>query len=210
MKLKRSWIQTKVHSGKNWLKIFSHEMIENNYFTSEKELQLTNNDGKFSIIGAIDESFKVNGVYEFLLEYPDISDNYNQWNQTVFPLDSIKYNPDIEYKKIQVFWDVNFFGLSRSNEPKSYIDGAIDGNWYYAIGAKKSHDVENQFPGPCYQIDSSTGFCINGTSVSKVNLWIYSPLHSIANLMMNPCKNAYHKTKIDMSFITIYFLLSNK
>ena len=140
MKLKRSWIQTKVHSGKNWLKIFSHEMIENNYFTSEKELQLTNNDGKFSIIGAIDESFKVNGVYEFLLEYPiELPNEFNHWNQTLFPLESADYEPDIEYNPIEISWNINFYGLSRSDSTLTFLDGSKYSNWWYAIGAKSKH-----------------------------------------------------------------------
>ena len=65
-------IYTKHEFGIDWLKIFSHTLTNNNYFTNnEKEFHFTEGNGKFSILGLITDDFKIDGYYEFLLQYPN-------------------------------------------------------------------------------------------------------------------------------------------
>ena len=59
--------------GKEWRIIFRHKSYENNpvFFTNDLVLNSTNDSERYSILGYVDDSFRINGAFEFLLEYPE-------------------------------------------------------------------------------------------------------------------------------------------
>ena len=62
-------IKIKSKYGATWELIFFHNSSNYEYFETE-EAYFCNETNKFSIIGLIDDSFRYNGYYEYLLEYP--------------------------------------------------------------------------------------------------------------------------------------------
>lgn len=98
------------------------------------------------------ERYKINGKYEFLINFPLLSGknglSYNRWRQSLSPTvqtqnDTAKDSNDhyvlgYEANQNQIgFTDNSWGGLALSNKPnRNFIDGAINtDNWYYAIGS---------------------------------------------------------------------------
>ena len=81
-------------NGINWLLIFYHNTKNQDYFVVESLFLFSNTPTMFSLWGLITEEFKIDGYYEFLLEYPDY-DGFNQWKQSKFPLDVQEVNEEI-------------------------------------------------------------------------------------------------------------------
>ena len=119
----------------SWFLVFFHDSNFGNFKTN-KEASFSLNKNKYSVLKRIDETFKINGVFEFLLMYPNAT-GQNHWTQTVSPAYA-QPNEENGYKEINVSWTVNgFHGLSLSNASKAYIDGSpFEATCYYAIGSK--------------------------------------------------------------------------
>ena len=176
--------------GKYWLKIFYHDCSEGDWFTTERQLYYINTKNMFSIFNMIDERFKIDEYYEFLLEYPTIPNKYNNWRQKVFPLDSTEYNnTDIGYYDygMHIDWnETNWGGLRMSNYDLAFIDGTYYlSRCWFSIAAKKTYvEGELLFPGPSHEFDA-------GTTVSQVYLWVRIP-HSILNQFFHyTCKHHF-------------------
>lgn len=150
--------------GLNWVRIFHHnsrygyfENIGNALFSPKKSQ-------KFSVLGSLCNDFKINDVFEFLLEYPEIDESL-RWNQTVNPLEETNV---VNYEPINVSSKFSSFrGLARSGDKrKSLLDGTPHNsyeNWWFSVGA-----MVNEFNGkvPVY---------LNGTkafSTYVINLWL--------------------------------------
>ena len=58
--------------GRKWLKIFHHYSGSGEYFNSESEISFINSPNKYSILGMINNDYKIENKFEFLLEYPQI------------------------------------------------------------------------------------------------------------------------------------------
>ena len=72
-----------------WLKVFYHNSTFVDFFNKKEDEALdTHTERKFSILGSIDSSFKINGKYEFLYEVPGIR-GYNRWRQSKHPKDTV-------------------------------------------------------------------------------------------------------------------------
>jgi hypothetical protein len=132
-------IKTKIFNSRRWRLIFRHKYeTDADLFTSESEVLSCNSKKKFSILGTIDESFRSNGVYEFLLEYPEV-EGFNHWTQTKNPV-TCQPNTENGYKGIHISWSSWYWhGLSRSSTSSTFIDGSpFHGTFYYAIGLYKN------------------------------------------------------------------------
>ena len=117
-----------------WALIFHHES-KYGYFLNERQALLSYDIRKFSVLSKVDDSFKIDGYFEYLLIYPDI-DGYSQWKQSVNPIDAKPEQPN-GYQNISFSWsDGNSFnGLSRSSEKTTLLDGSpFQNTWFYAIG----------------------------------------------------------------------------
>ena len=167
--------------GKTWLLLFHHNSSTGDYFESYGEIEFVNTTTKFSIFGFITSDFKIDGQYEFLLEYPELS-GYNKWKQTEFPttvnesFSSNGYDPST----CDCTWS-SFKGLSLSNRTQYTFLDASSG-WYYSIGAKRNDpwkNITNTFPGPYVNY------------ISHVFLWIHisnfniKQIYGISNLNNN-------------------------
>ena len=117
---------------------------------------------KFSVIGSINESFKINSKYHFLIEYPEYGDLL-EWEQSKeithdASVDAIYYN--------KTFLSFRGVGLSFDND-KSCFDGSPGDsgyeNWWYSIGTKKVFG-DKGIPGPKFEN--------NNVVVNEVRLWI--------------------------------------
>ena len=104
-------------------------------------------------MGEIDYRFKIDGKYEFLLEYPTISQGFNRWSQTISPNDATESTPSsdmgLTYDENELTWPDGSFGGIRKSETrtKTYFDCSLQ-SWHFAVGAYVNFSKENTFPGP--------------------------------------------------------------
>jgi len=144
-----------------WLKIFYHNSAGSVYFSSRSEALYTIGTKKYSILNKLNASFKVDGVYEFLLEYPEKT-GYNRWRQAKLPMN----NPEVTgktaegYTPIHIDWDGMYWGgLVLSSNTNTLLDGSSGTtHFWYSIG-ETSNSYKPNFPGPA-------------TVVNQCYLWI--------------------------------------
>ena len=127
-------------------------------------------ESRYSILSSLDDTFKINEKFEFLLEYPKFP--HIKWRQTNNPLKEVA-GPD---EKVEGFDPISvdsplFSGLLNSTNC-CLLDGMTHpGNWYYCIGLTCSEYSPNILPGP-YEI-----------KLDKVALWTKFPIQT-----RNTCK----------------------
>ena len=158
--------------NKQWLKIFYHNYINRENFIDEEEDIDCNTTNKFSIIGEAYKLRKHKGKFEFLLYYPEFKGEYNQWEQTKYPLfesHTESTNHVDGYQSISISWNSsNWGGLEKSspntelNTSSSLLDGTIGPGYYYCIGKYNytSWWDDKNIPGP------------NGKEVTEVYLFM--------------------------------------
>ena len=163
----------KFFNNKRWLLLFYQNIYTiNDFIKEESEFLYVNQRTKFSIFKFINEDFKYDNFYEFLLEYPSL-EGYNQWKQGLFPLDCNESEGDktvdFQADSSTLSWSYLFKGLiSSSAVSDTFLDGSVDNDkWWYSIGAKRAY-TKQLFPGPATKGES-------GISLSTVYLWIYIP-----------------------------------
>ena len=150
-----------------WEKIFYHD-ISGGFFSDKSMAIYCSEEKRFSRIGNIHPSYKINGAYHFILDYSTFG--YIQWTQTISPLDAPEENnPNIELSIIKnPYGFTHFKVLQTSTSSLSLLDGDgyLMSNYWYSVG---TIFYENKIPGPY----------INGVSkpVSTVTLWIRSNNH---------------------------------
>jgi len=162
---------TKYEQKAHWLLLFFHNSTNGVYFQDEIEVLSTDQKQKYSILGILNENHKMNGYFEFLLEYPEIP-GFNRWKQSINPrsvFDSSEV--DIGYVPVNISWTNNSFGgLAKSTySQQTYIEGSIrHSRWFYAIGAYLTNTYINDI---CLRKD-----CIPGTDfnyeIKIVKLWV--------------------------------------
>ena len=81
--------------GYQWLKLLYHNMTNFVGFANEDEAKNCNTENRYSILGELNESFKTNHKFEFILEYPEF-DEYLQWRQTNNPLEEEENGTDVQ------------------------------------------------------------------------------------------------------------------
>ena len=192
-----------------WLKIFYHfnPNGENGFVNASEAMYCVDNEHKYSILSTINRRYKINGLYEFIIEYPELG-TYNRWQQTDNPLEITEdlitrnvsgFNP-IETKAVNDNWG----GLSRTKDGINGYDLApsllngIPGNheWYFAIGQYKNVNwtyVDSSGSSLEYRIPS------NSLPVSIVSLWL--KLHNI-----NLCTSTQSPFFRYVTFVSIYLI----
>lgn len=180
--------------GALWELIFFHNVTEgtNLYFDDSSALN-NNEENKFSIIGFINEAFRINGCYEYLLEYPEHGE-YLIWQQTIHISNTTAQQTaaDIGYKKKHQNYE-GFKGLSRStNSHATVFDGSpgTDG-FYFSIGAKCEFAYSNRFAGVPLNAEYPTRICY---------LWIRVP----PKFLLSRCTNNQylHKSMLLYAILT--------
>ena len=143
-------LRFKKDHGATWELIFYHDYTAGDKFNDDLAL-LSNDEKRFSIIGLINENFRHNGYYEYLLEYPEVP-GYIQWRQSIdiASTTSTQTSKDIGFIKLHADYP-GFEGLSRSTEPAATTFDGTPGSYgyWYSVGAKVDY-FGTQFPGPEY------------------------------------------------------------
>ena len=196
------YIHTKYFNEKYWLLLFFQNVTKREDFITEySEFLFVNKKEKFSIFNYVHQdknNFTTNDFYEFLLEYPSLG-GYNQWKQSIFPLDANESQSDqtvgFDAQESNLTWTSQFRGLIISSRSEyTFLDGAVGyDDWWFTIGAKTNYrSYPLAFPGPC--LDGSGG---ERYTVQTVFLWIHIPQSRLQKLISsftyNVKKSPYFK-----------------
>ena len=135
-----------------WMLLYHYNSKTETPFTSSN-VEFSYLNDKYSILGALDDSYRQYGKFEFLLEYPSLNLR-NHWLQTANPITtqetaSTGYSVD-GYQAISVNMTTNHFGglVKSTTASHTFLDGSTNcGNWYYSIGTYLLYDAGN-YPGP--------------------------------------------------------------
>jgi len=148
-----------------WLKIFYHNSVGGVFFSNFSHGMFSLEPNLYSIFSLITDDFRIDGKFEFLLEYPG-SSGYNRWRQSFLPWNNneVSGKKAEGYENIYITWSgSDWGGLVKSNNGYglyTLIDGSAGKNlWHYAIGCISTR-YSPRFPGP------------NGGTVLECRLWI--------------------------------------
>jgi len=175
--------------GSTWLKVFYHDSTGENYFNNKDQGKYSFDVKKYSILSDINASFLINGLYEFLLEYPE-TPGYNRWRQKFDPLHSQENGVVAEgYDPIHISWTAyNWGGMFLHQNDRTLVDGCYDGYWWYSLGTINNH-YKPGFPGP-------------GFAVTKCYMWVRIDGSSFQYYL--PTKN--NKKQFSSCMLLIVFL----
>ena len=157
------------YEGNIWLKIFHHKYPQGKLFTSDEECNLSLHENKFSVLKYIDETFKIDNYYKFLLEYPN-EKRFVRWDQELSIMTKYSSVSAVVHTKGLSYF--NGVAVSSEND-KTCFDGSPDSQinkWWYSIGTKV--DYHGGFPGIWNSADKETNemsFWIMIKHVSDIN-----------------------------------------
>ena len=142
--------------GVKWLLVFHHNTHNNTeWFKDEEEALHCNSKYKYSILDELEYFRGSDGKFEFLLEYPEIPNQYNRWKQTDNPTEVMEPGGNTAtfangYEEVHIDWSRNFGGLLKDIRNRTFLNGTLNtGNWYYAIGCYNNSTTDwwNGLPG---------------------------------------------------------------
>ena len=173
--------------GALWLLVFYHNTTFGDYFHSIDEVYDSHTAQKFSILGIINEAFKIRNKYEFLLDVPGFK-GFNRWRQKYHPKETTQNTNSTmnEYEPIKISWRACFYGgLAVSSSSSTFLDCSTDQtDWWYPIGAKTYHNKANTMP---IHMDK-------GNESPEIRLWVRIPAGSIPSHCK--CKYRQHHSNI--------------
>ena len=125
-----------------WTKVFYHNCKSGTVlFTNKQEALSINTKDKYSVLDKL-ERIRRSGKFEFLLEYPSDTTQYNRWIQTDNPATVTETNGNGSqnasgYQAVHIDWNTHYWGgLLKSTTGETFIDGSVGhSNWYFAIGS---------------------------------------------------------------------------
>lgn len=175
----------KSFGGARWARIFYHNNRNGSVlFTSLAECKNTQTMDKYSRLGILDsgDTYKINGKYEFLLQYPiDDPGRYNRWKQTNAPQNEFVARSETGgqvtgYEAVHIDWTDHYWGGLERNDASTtlysstWLDGSVGhGNWFYAIGSSSAYD---------------RGIPSYDSTASVVELWIRIPDGAVTTVDM--------------------------
>ena len=170
----RGKYEIKNYENVQWLKIFHHDCTKREFFQrGSPELLNINTKNRYSLLYIINEKFKIDGKYEFLLEYPE-ANKHNHWRQSNNPLNETdKYGDGVRshynasgYEDVNIqMRQHNWGGLVRGNSDDSLLEGSLGSvEWFYAIGQANSNWYSSSLAGFKYPN--------NMDNIHVVYLWI--------------------------------------
>ena len=158
-----------------------HFKIDQNnprYFNNDRECLFSNEKNKYSLLGYINEQFRVNDSFIFILEYPE-TPCYYYFAQGVNPITSTPdSNVNLAYNVSNCSSNLPFVGLNR-NLNDAYLDGIITDYdriyyWYFAIGQRGSWDNQHQI---------GAYHSSHNPYLTEVNLWMQFDNSSVLSLL---------------------------
>ena len=196
----------KVFNETIWILLLRQNSEDNIPFSSLNDAMYSPHDDKrYSILSTINNNshqLRVDGKFEFLIEYPGYHKGYNQWRQTNYLLEETDTdNYVLGFEELHT--DLNLFdksdrntlwkGLSISSYSKTLLDGTMTlGNWNFAFGVVEL--MNNEY------IPTN----INNGSKEEL-LWIRIP--SISYLYLITSTYQYHFS-FSIKIINLIFILS--
>lgn len=142
-------LQFKRVHGATWELIFFHDMSTGETFNDSSAL-FFNGEKMFSIIVLINNHFRNNNYFEYMLEFPEHK-GYNRWKQTIdiASTNKAQKGSEIGFKSVHLDFPSGFTGLSRTTENSfTVFDGSpgVLGYWF-SIGAKTGFNNPYLFAG---------------------------------------------------------------
>ena len=155
-----------VFKRKIFLKVFHHYAESGELFENESEALSCNLPNKYSILSEITDEYKINGKFEFLINYPNES-RYFRWRQLNNPVEELEVENISTAEGFESIYPSDlpnkWGGLVRTNITyEGKISSLLDGNpgsdfWYFAIGMYKDNTWES-YGFPAYQEDLPTNY----------------------------------------------------
>ena len=188
-----------------FLLVFHHNTINSNFFNSYSEFLSTDSIDKYSILGFIDDDFKIDNSFEFIMEYPETS-KYAHWKQDINPLEGERN--EITCNIIDKTWNEDptnpFVCLHKSERiNKTYVEGTeglssqVKPQYYYSIGLRETW-YNNHLPA---YISSPTT-----SNIHEVFLWLkITDLNLLKKIRIITC--IYHKTSL-RKYVFVFLLLN--
>ena len=175
---------TKEYLGVKWRLVYCHNCSFGYWKEDRSDVFYCNEAGKYSMFGSLHNGYRIDGRFEFLLEY---TYGFNRWQQRNNPIKEKKTEWVIAnaYAELNcTFHDNSWGGLHRSYDCfDSYLDGSINGQWHYAFFTKTVWN--GGFPGP-------------NSAVSLVKLWV--------RLAFEPCKTPSNN-KMMVSMMSLFSMI---
>jgi len=204
------WVPVKEDYSATWVEVFYHNnKSATELFTSADEAISTDGENKYSILGQL-EKFRTNTSqkFEFLLEYDEITGEYNRWKQTGNPVNTYIANgttletakTTMGYEDVSISWSGGGWGgISKSLSPgNTCLDGCPGtGTYWYAIGEYRS--FRGGIPGPK---TTSTEYTIT----AGMHLWVKAnnDLSNIRSQVTGVVTNGTYITKHDVTLKAIW------
>ncbi len=152
-----------------WTLVFKHD-LSGGYFADDAEAQRVNADqdpatvAKYSRLNELENLRGPDGKFHFMLVYPEVPDQVNEWKQSSNPLTTAEAVEG--YEPISIAWTGQYWGgLAKSvrTDDPTLLDGSVGHpRWWYSIGSQKEYN--GGIPGP-----SADG---NDTVVKTVELYV--------------------------------------
>ena len=172
--------------NKSFIKVFYHDSSTGVWFNKDEILYAKSNY-KLNLFGNITEKYKINGYFEFIIDYGTAQISWKQAK-------NIKDTVATDTKQSIGFVDngvSNFNGIMRSDvTDKALYDGMkTSGYWWFCLGALKNNYNDNSFPG------------IYSTSlrVKKVTVW----MRANQKIYARTCKHNSHSSCFVLYLICI-------
>ena len=167
--------------NRNWILVF-HQNISVGLFDKPESALISLKNGMYSILSEIKEDWKINGKFEFMLDYPELGKR-NIWRQSLNPIDDYEETRPNErtavgYEGVSIeMTEQGWGGLVRSSTAISLLDGSVNyliegfNRWYYSVGT-------------CFL--QNNGIPSNNNPVNNVYLWIrFNSIKFIPQYEMN-------------------------
>ena len=190
--------------NKTFIEILNQNIAKgkHNIYSSKEEANFSLSRNKFSVLKYIDDDFKINDVYEFIIYYKEL-DIIIHWNQTKT---IHELNNDVGYMPIHVDSNIAYFRGLAVNEKSygSYLDGMpSSGDWWYCIGATQTHSENGRtgMPGP--KIPSKIEVNVTSLWIRVDSFDILKKLPSIVKKLTCKCKTCNSHNYISFVIIII-------
>lgn len=153
---------------RQWKKVFYHDLSTGIYF-NDNEYYYANAPNKLNLLGNVTEKDKINGYFEFALEYEEYSMLF-YWKQTKNIVETTASDTSTDLGYVGSIGKY-FGGMAKSDTSFCLYDALLpsirSNNWWFALGAKTYWNSENKFPGPIFWYTDD-----QYVAVSKVALYI--------------------------------------
>ena len=153
--------------GSTWARIHWLDVSETvEWFASEAEVAYcVDKSNRYSRMGNVDEFKDANGIYEFMLTYPSLSDTlYNRWTQTSSPNESTVTG----FTEVTTAWSDHNGGINLSTATgRAVYDCDHNTTWFAPIGQLSSWTSTQYIPAANNSPQTSTELWVRIDTLPK-------------------------------------------